>query len=137
MLQWIIVGTLALTPSVVTAAECMTGSSEVMRVEQWEAFSEGNGVDARVGATVQVVSDLPNTTRMVRGYVDFRDALGRIIADMLLLPPDAVIEPGTPVVLALGTTPLGKRLMSVNKADVIPTLCLRSVVYEDGTKEEF
>lgn len=73
---------------------------------------------------------------MIDADFGFRDALGgHVAADAI--DRDLHVAPGETVVMTRKWPSTFERLLSLSHDQVAPYTCVRSVLYEDGTKEEF
>jgi len=72
---------------------------------------------------------------MVDGTVWFVDALGQSIGG-IKMQPDLVLPPGKKVDQSASMAGF-QRLVKARKQDISAYSCVRSVLYEDGSKEEF
>lgn len=136
-MKWIAIAGVLLMCGSAAAAECRIGTTEMLVLNDWAPLKQESAMMTRYGASVSVVSNLPKATRMVRGHVSFEDVLGRDIIEFLPIPDDAKILAGDVFSFDTLYGPSGERIMTVDKADVVGTVCLRSVVYEDGSVEQF
>lgn len=112
-------------------AEC---KSDLLSVSDWSVTINAED-EAEVALTLASVFTKP--TRMVDASVVFADALGQLIGQVPVdtdqkLPVGASYKAGG----SYGGTKLD-RAAKLAREDVKVTTCVRGVVYEDGTKEEF
>ncbi|MCW5735202.1 MAG: hypothetical protein KIS73_13800 [Enhydrobacter sp.] len=75
--------------------------------------------------------------RMIDGIIRYSDVLGGNIASKAI-DRDASIEPGKPYMQKGTWGPYTfERILKMNRSDVAVVVCVRAVVYADGTKETF
>lgn len=112
-------------------AQCNT---DLLTVSDWSI----KPIDKETNSlTVVLKSNADKPIRMIDGQYGFEDALGGHIASAAITR-DAAIPPG-------GTyTETGRwgpytfeRLLTLKHDEVTPTICIRAVLFEDGTKEMF
>lgn len=128
---------LFLCASQTMGAECMLGSDAAITVQEWAPAADDPARPSQVGVQLTVASALTKPTRMIRAFASLYDALDRPIMEGLILPVDAVLSPEAPETFELFIMTGASRLTSINPADVVALVCTVSVVYEDGTKEDF
>ena len=118
------------------SAQCLSGASNVFSISQWEAFESPAGGYPSI--RYDVLNGLDKGVRMVSAYVTAEDALGRTVVQHFGVPRDLVLASGQSTTIEATSRELGAdRFLTVNPDDLTVSFCLRSVVYEDGTKEEF
>lgn len=84
-----------------------------------------------------IKSNADKDIRMVDGQLGFRDALGGRIGP-LGIKRDAVIPAGGTFSDKGQWGPYTfERLLNLKKEEVTPYTCIRAVLYDDGSKEEF
>lgn len=128
---------LFLCASQAMGADCMLGSNAAITVQEWAPAADDPARPSQIGVQLTVASALTKPTRMVRAFASLYDALDRPIMEGLILPADAVLAPGAPEIFELFIMTGASRLAAINPADVVAQVCTVSVVYEDGSKEEF
>lgn len=129
------VSALVLLPSGALAANC-GGSSEFLSVENWKV-EKVEGLISGIDITVDVKSHAPKPFRMIDADYTFEDALGRRIS-AFKIDPDLKAKPGETVSSTNGYMGTEMdRVPNMNRDDVIVAACTHSVIYDDGTKEEF
>ncbi|MCJ8519022.1 hypothetical protein ABID21_001930 [Pseudorhizobium tarimense] len=107
--------------------------ADVLSIEEWSIRSNQ---DEALELTLTLKSNLKKDIRMIDADFKFRDALGgHIAADTV--NRDLAIPSGTAVTMTKRWPNTFERLLKLNHDEVSTTTCVRSVLYEDGTKEEF
>lgn len=113
-------------------AEC-----SLIEVEAWAAELVPDNSQAPLKITGTLVNSGDKAFRMVDGGTTFTDALDRrIIA--IAIDPDLTLAPGERADFEgfyLGGE--SERLATLPPSDVNAEACVRSILYEDGTKVEF
>jgi hypothetical protein len=123
----LIVALLAASPSL---AECNT---TLITLTEWQAVAAEGGV--KVDTSFSYNGDRP--IRMMDAIVNIEDVLGEYIGtigpnrDMHLTPGQTFSQTGTYRISLLG------RLLTTNAADIVMSVCVRGVVYDDGTVAKF
>jgi hypothetical protein len=124
-----------------TAADagCGQKQSGILTLTDWSATMKK---DSLLGdyPSIKVAyrNDNAKEIRMIKATVQFDDALGDHIGSFLL-DKDIRIKPSQTKkgdFAFSGYTPF-ERLPKLEKRDATAYICVESVVYEDGTKEEF
>lgn len=115
------------------AASC-PGSSEVVSVTEW-AIEPLDGSTNLL--TVTVRNDAPAPIRMIDGSVGFSDALGASIASYAIDRDASIPIGGTFTQEGRWGPYTFERLLKLRKDEVTAWTCVRAVLYEDGTKEQF
>lgn len=116
-------------------AKCYEGSDEVLRPE---GFRVGPEAEATFEVEVDLQSRLKRPTRMIDGYINFTDRLGETFASYKIerdaqIPLSGIYTQHYEFGAALDIA----RLLKLDAEDVSLSACVKSVLYEDGTKEEF
>ena len=124
----------SLSIDAMAANNCNRGTDEVLSVKEWSI----EPIDNRTNLlTVTYSSTLPKPVRMIDASAGFIDALGGEIGRFTL---------ERDVTLSVGRehTETGRwglftfeRLLTLRHEEVQTFVCTRSVLYSDGTKEEF
>lgn len=127
-----LIGMLMTAPAL-AGASC-SGTTDLLQVSSWSI----EAIDARTNAlTVAVTNTADKPIRMIDGSVGFVDALDEEIARYAIdrdanIPAKGVFE---------DTGQWGpftfERLLKLRPEEVIAFACVRSVLYEDGSKETF
>lgn len=130
-MRWLIL-VMSMTTGAV-AAECDTGNADILKVQEWDAADKGDRV-------VEINYTYMNTTAKQIDMVDaalwFTDALGKRVGVGAIVDPDPKVKAGD--IAAADWKGWGlQRLPSIEKKNVTATICVRAVLYEDGTKETF
>lgn len=117
------------------AAPAMACNPDILTVTDWQAIeNEGdNFLPYRLEATVTYNGEKPY--RMIHAGVMFADVLGESLGQVNL-PRDAVVQPGEAVV-ADRQTGSKERIGTIAEEDIVHRTCVWSVVYEDGTVDQF
>lgn len=130
-----LIGLMLLAMPTAAAAECQ-GRADLLIVEEW-SVERVTGVISGIDITIHLKSAFDQPFRMIDAGYTFSDALGRRISGFTM-NPDLRASPGETVETGNGYT--GRemdRVPTMNKDDVSVSTCVRAVVYDDGTKEEF
>lgn len=109
-------------------------NNELLVVEDWSI----KAIDAETNElsyTVRSTSD--KAIRMIDGQLGFKDALGATIGPLGIERDAAIAAKGTFSDKNLWGPYTFERLLRLNKDETTPYTCVRSVLYEDGTKQEF
>jgi len=128
-----VLSSLAIIVSTAQAAECRSPhSAEVVEVTGWNAAPPDNyGLSI---LNMRLTNRAAAAIRMIDGYVVFTDALGGEVDDFTI---DRDLH------LAIGAEGEAKallrysRLTELDPADVSAVACLRAVLFEDGTRQDF
>lgn len=135
-----IVALFLLASSPALAQGCPKGSESLLSVTSWNVVKVDGvipGDPSGVDITVKVQSRAGSPIRMIDASYTFEDALGRRISSFEF-DPDLAIKPGETV--ETGTGYAGSemdRVPSMAAEDIRVFTCTFSVIYSDGTKEEF
>lgn len=116
------------------ASEFCSGNAELLTVTEWAI----EPIDDQYNSlTVTTTSQMVKGTRMIDASVGFVDALGGHIASYTV-DRDAKIAPGGSFEQTGRWGPYTfERLLGLEPEDVSAYTCVRAVLYDDGTKEEF
>jgi hypothetical protein len=118
-------------PTAVSAQDCGSkGSGEVLVSTDWQAVQGAYGVTL----TMRYKNAAAAPIKMVDGAVWFTDALGGSIGGWPV-DRDAHIAPGAEHTNDVLTRE--KRFLDVAHEDITALLCVKAVLFEDGTKQEF
>lgn len=119
----------------VLATPAIACNSEMLTVKDWQASENtGNSVlPVNLAATVQYSGS--KAFRMIHAGVMFADALGRNVGQVNL-DEDQHAAPGA-ILVADGYVDAKKRLLTINRDDVVTRTCVWSIIYDDGSKQEF
>jgi hypothetical protein len=118
------------------SAQCLSGTSNVFSISHWEAFESPAGGHPSI--RYDVLNGLDKGVRMVSAYVTAEDALGRTVVQYFGVPADLILKSGHKTTIEATSRETGaERFLTIKPDDLSVSFCLRSVVYEDGTKEEF
>lgn len=131
-------GVLMLLPSGAAADECEAGSADVLKLVDWTT----KPVASSVGPGIEVTLTLENTTdtpiRMIDASIVIGDALGARIGQHLIDRDFRVGPRGrSDTTLPTNTGDDIARLQRLERRDVEATVCVRAVLAEDGTKQQF
>lgn len=109
-------------------------NSDLLTVTDWSIRKIDAGTNELV---VTLKSEAEKPIRMIDGQYGFRDALGGRIASAAI-ERDASLPPsGETTITGLWGPFTFERLLTLKKEEVEPYTCVRAVLYDDGTKEEF
>lgn len=100
-------------------------------------FSFRDAGEEKIEIAFTLQSSAAKAIRMIDADFGFRDALGGRIGAVDLARDVAIPEGGVYSQTALQGTKSFERLLKVDRADIAPFTCVRGVVYDDGSKEEF
>ncbi|MFC5385196.1 hypothetical protein ACFPLB_04350 [Aquamicrobium segne] len=124
---------------VMAASPAIACNTEMISVQDnWTAEnlrSEGDTVFTKIDLTYQYDGTQPY--RMIDGSIRFRDATGSAIASLGLNRDDALAPGETSSLSITSFGPDLPRLATVNRSEIEVTTCVRTIIYEDGTKETF
>lgn len=116
------------------ASECPSGGDpSLLKVLSWEAHDEGDRVTTVV-YTYENTS--PKQIDMVKASLWFTDALGGQIGPGLVVDPDPKVAAGGKAEADWRGWGL-ERLLKVDKKNVAAQICVKSVLYDDGSKDDF
>lgn len=130
-MKWVIAATLLIG----VPGQALACNSELLAIQDWQAVAnEGNKFfPVSLSATVQYNGD--RAYRMVHGGVMFADVLGGNLGQVNL-ERDQTVAPGD-IIEVDGFVDANDRLLTISRDDVVARTCVWSIVYEDGTVEEF
>lgn len=109
-------------------------NNELLVVEDWSI----KAIDAETNElsyTIRSTSDKP--IRMIDAQLGFKDALGASIGPLAIDRDAAIPAKGAFSDRGLWGPFTFERLLKLKKEETTPYTCVRSILYEDGTKEEF
>ncbi|MCO5962366.1 hypothetical protein [Sinorhizobium meliloti] len=108
-------------------------NADLLSVEKWSAQRVD---DQTIEVRITVKSQAQKPIRMLSADFGFKDALGgHVAADTF--DRDMTI-PANASVTATKKWPMTfERLLKLKHDEVVASTCVRAVLYEDGTKEEF
>ena len=114
------------------AQDCHEGSADILRLSEWSA--EQNG-DHATRVTLRYENLASKTVEMIDATAWFDDALGDNIGG-IRIDRDPQLAPGGSVTAAHNMAGF-QRLTKAKPENISAYICVRSVLYDDGTKEEF
>ena len=114
------------------AVDCFAGSNQVIRLLDWTATGADDG-QYDFTAKFEYVGERP--TRMVKATLNVFDVLGNGLTGGKL-EPDLHLSPGEGGEHSWRFSG-DARITKIDKNDVVANICTQSLIYEDGTKEEF
>ena len=119
----------------VFSGEAKACNSELLTVLEWKATDNKQNklMPYLLEADVKYNGDKPY--RMIHAGVMFSDALGQRLGQVNL-QRDQNVDPGG-VAKADGQVSVDGRIRQINPDDVVYRTCVWSIIYQDGTKEEF
>ncbi|AEQ51518.1 hypothetical protein [Pelagibacterium halotolerans] len=118
------------------AIECLNGqSADILRLESWDLLDGDDNGEKTINIALH--HDGSVGIRLIDATVRFEDVLGERIGEFPLERADG-IGAGAGYILndVIAGTVL-ERLESLHPDDVMGIVCVRALVYEDGTLEEF
>lgn len=126
-----------MTVLVLAGTPAMACNDQFIEIENWEvtAIWSGIGVGANVAIDYRLKGD--RGYRLIDARIHFEDALGMDL-NSVVIPRDVPVAAGETVKHRQRYK--DARLMMISRLqpdDVKVTSCVRAVVYDDGTKEEF
>jgi hypothetical protein len=128
----LVIGVLCL---LATAAPAMACNSEMLTVVGWQAIKdEGNPV-LPYSLSAEVKYEGHRAYRMIHAGVMFSDVLGEALGQVNLAK-DQNVSPGDSIT-ADGLVDVDKRIGTISRDDIAFRTCVWSIVYDDGTVEEF
>lgn len=135
---FIFAGVLMLHASGAIADECEAGSADVLKLVDWTT----KAVASSAGPSIEVTLTLENSTdtpiRMIDASIVIEDALGAPIGQRLIDRDFRIGPRGRSDTTFPTTTGDGfARLQRLERRDVEATVCVRAVLSEDGTKQQF
>nr|DAH62787.1 MAG TPA: hypothetical protein [Caudoviricetes sp.] len=109
-------------------------NEDIVQVKEWSVSPAGEGQNL----TISYVSKADKPIRMLDASAVFEDTLGKMIL-AFNLDRDGTITPGEQMSTErkLPKNDTYDRLKVVDHSDVKASVCVRGVVYEDGSKEGF
>lgn len=113
------------------------GSGAPLTVTDWSIEEVEIGVSKGMDISVSIRSNAEKPFRMVDASFTFEDALGSYISSFTI-DPDLSGAPGEEVTSTNGY--LGsdmKRVLTMNRDDVIVYACTHELLYDDGSRESF
>lgn len=112
-------------------AECR---EDILTVADY-AFKDADDGKVELAFTLKSAQGKP--IRLVDGKFGLRDALGGPIGAIALDRDVAIPAGGTFASTMADNAKDWARLTKVNRADIVPYACVRGVIYDDGTSEQF
>lgn len=109
-------------------------NEDIVQVKEWSVAPSGDGQNL----TLSYVSNADKPVRMLDASAVFEDTLGKMIL-AFNLDRDGPLKPGEQV-KAERRLPKGgsyDRMKTIEHSDVKASICVRGVVYDDGSKETF
>lgn len=117
--------------SILPTAAC---NSEMLSVLDWEVVKNDSSLlPYRLIAQVEYRGQ--RGFRMIHAGVIFSDVLGQGVGQVNL-NRDSTAQPGDNIT-ADGQVEVDARMATLNPEDIVLRTCVWSIVYDDGTKEEF
>lgn len=117
--------------TLVQAESCgSSGSPDVLSFEGWAAERQ----ETAIGMTIRVRSTAQAPIKMIDGVVWLRDALGEPLGG-IKVERDLHIMPGAVYEQHFHVTE--DRFLKASPTDISGIACVKSVLYEDGTKTTF
>lgn len=114
------------------ALDCFAGSNQVLKLVEWSAAVADDG---QYDFTVKFEYAGDRPIRMVKATLNVFDVLGNGLTGGPL-DPDLHLRPGDNGEQSWRFTG-DARITRINPEDVVANICTQSLVYDDGTKEEF
>lgn len=134
----LVVGVLA-TATASHAADCGgRGKIDALKLTDWNAEMKEGVIGPYPSVKITFQNALSKEIRMTKASVWFADALGDTISGVEI-NKDIRLKPGqnqTQEFAMQGSVDF-ERLTKLEKRDAVGFVCVKAVVYEDGTKEEF
>lgn len=116
------------------AFECRYGSGDVFSVIDWKTEWIEDG-DGHQELTITMSNHLKKNVRRSHIIVFFRDASGNDLTQ-IRLPPNTSIKAGTNFTHFSKSNSKNK-LVRIKHSDVQSLVCVESVVYQDGSTQQF
>lgn len=129
-MRWLVL-MVAMTTSA-AAQVCHEGSADIFHMTEWSAEQSGDHVTK---VTIVYTNESPKTVDMVDATAWFDDALGDNIGGIRLDRDPQVAPDGS--VTSTHNMAGFQRLTKAKPDNISAYICVRSVLYDDGTKEEF
>lgn len=136
MLRILVCGFAALYAGGAVAADCGAGRPDAVTVKAWDAHEDDTTLIPSQAVDMTLVNNLQKGVRMIDATISYVDALGNIIGIAWPLKPDVEVTAGGEF-KQTGSYLKMERLLTVHHEDVSTVVCLKGVVYDDGTKESF
>lgn len=134
MSRFLITMALAMLPVAAMAAPQCNGSLEAVTMDSW-SIQAVNDTENRLKTSFQ--NDLPKSIRMIDASAGFIDALGKTVGTFSL-DRDISVQAGEKFSQEGLWGPFTfERLLKLKHDEVDTFVCVRSVLYEDGSKEAF
>ncbi|OOC51222.1 hypothetical protein [Brucella intermedia] len=113
---------------------CSSGDDPAIKLHSWNAKKID---DATTEFVLSIETTFQKNVRMVDGYVSYSDVLGERMG-AFEFPRDNALpaRAKTPLTIKVGSMVV-PRILKVNADDVVADLCVKGVVYDDGTQETF
>ncbi len=121
--------------SMMVSTPAFACNSDVLTVLEWTATKNENSRSLPVLLEAKVQYQGDHAFRMIHAGVMFSDVLGQSLGQVNL-DRDRPAKPGETLV-ADGQTGAKERILTLNRDDIVYRTCVWSIVYDDGTKEEF
>ncbi len=131
-MRWMPIAVAAIAmPASVAAADCSTGSVDIIELLAW-SVAEDRGA---ASVTIEYVSKADAPIQMIDATTWFYDALDRGIGGMKI-DEDLHLQPGEAAVETRRVLGLN-RLLEVRQQDIHTLVCVKAVLFEDGTTKRF
>ncbi len=111
-------------------------NDQFFTLEDWSATATEDGRNLRTVMTVDLNYKGERSYRMIHGAALFSDVLGNALVTVPF-ERDAQVEPGQTVEAKGAFIGKDSRITTINRDDVLTRTCVWSIVYDDGTVEEF
>lgn len=118
------------------AIECLNGQSpDILSLESWGLLDGETDAEKTINITLRHDGDLG--IRLIDGTVRFQDVLGERIGEFPLERADGIGAQSDYIINDVVAGTVLERLEGLHPDDVQGIACVRALVYEDGTLEEF
>ncbi|WP_157970139.1 hypothetical protein [Pelagibacterium sediminicola] len=114
----------------------MSCDTSLFDVSDWRASAREDGRHIRTDMEVDLVYRGERTYRMIHAATLFSDALGNALVSVSI-ERDQTVVPGEVFTSSGAFVGSDSRITSINRDDVRSRTCVWSIVYDDGTVEEF
>ncbi len=99
------------------------------------SYHDAGEQNIELAFTLQSLSQKP--VRMIDAQFGFKDALGGMVGSMKLQRDVKIDQSGAYAETGKFSQKTFERLLNLDRADIVPFTCVKGVIYEDGTKEQF
>lgn len=120
--------------AMLAATPAMACNADLLAVEKWSAEKSG---DVTFDLTLTMTPKFPQGVRMIDAQANFSDRLGGWIGGVIIDRDTRIGGATFTQVNTFGIALDLARLLRLPPEDVVVSSCVRAVIYEDGSREDF